>query len=106
MKTLCAAAAALVGCLVMAACEVQPGILFVADVGPENLIQLTNAQEECSAMQRLCYLTSWEGGTVRGCWRRERGVVHARFAEYPDMLIPVGEFRRTHEADAVLASLE
>jgi len=106
MKAIPVVAAVVIGCAILFGCDGQPGVLFVADGSPIHLLQLTGAQEDCATPRRVCYLTSWEGGTSRGCWIREHGYIHARFADQEDKLVPVGEFRRTQLADYQNASLD
>lgn len=106
MKEVLARMAVLIGCVTIAACDGKPNILFVADGDAVHLLQLTDAQEDCSWPHRMCYLTAWNGETTRGCWGREQAYVHARFPEQEDRLIPVGDFRATEFAISIDASLD
>jgi hypothetical protein len=105
MKTI-SIVAAVAGCIGVLGCDTEPDVLFVADGSPVHLLQLTDAQDDCPATEHVCYLTSWDGGTARGCWVRERANIRARFPDLGDKLIPVGEFRRTTLAEYRNASLD
>lgn len=98
--------AVVAGCTFAVGCDVQPSVLFVADGSPFQVLQLTDAQDDCPSPSRVCYLTSWDGGTSTGCWVREPGNVRARFPDRGDKLIPVGAFRRTTLADYRNATLD
>jgi hypothetical protein len=84
----------------------QPSVLFVAHGSLFHMLQLTDVHEECIAPYRLCYLTSWDGTTSRGCWVREEANIRARFPGSGDKLVPVIDFRRTTLAEYRNAALE
>jgi hypothetical protein len=93
-------------CALVSACDEQPEVIYVADGDAVHLLQLTDAQGDCSSPRRVCYLTSWDGGTSRGCWNRERSYIHAHFPDEEDELVPVSEFRATEMATSMNASLD
>lgn len=93
-------------CTFVLGCETQPSVLFVAHGSVFHMLQLTDAEEECITPYRLCYLTSWDGTTSRGCWVREEANIRARFPDSGDKLVPVIEFRRTTLAEYRDAALE
>ena len=93
-------------CTFVLGCDTQPSVLFVAQGSLFHMLQLTDAEEECIAPYRLCYLTSWDGTTSRGCWVREEANIRARFADSGDKLVPVIDFRRTMLAEYRNATLE
>ncbi|WP_442283364.1 hypothetical protein [Variovorax sp. M-6] len=98
--------AAVAGCTFVLGCDLQPSVLFVANGTLFQMLQLTDAQEECPAPHRVCYLTAWDGGIYRGCWVREQANIRARFPALGDKLIPVGEFQRTMLAEYRKVELE
>jgi hypothetical protein len=94
-------------CALASACDEQPDVTFAADdVDAMHLLQLTDAQGDCASPRRVCYLTSWYGGTRRGCWNRERAYIHASFPDQEDKLVPVADFRATENATQTNASLD
>ena len=93
-------------CTFILGCDTQPSVLFVAHGGAFHMLQLTDAEEECITPYRLCYLTSWDGTTSRGCWLREETNIRARFPDSGDKLVPVVDFRRTTLAEYRNATLE
>ncbi|MDM0037456.1 hypothetical protein QTH89_13610 [Variovorax sp. J22G21] len=105
MKT-SSVAAVVAGCTIVLGCDVEPHVLFVTDGNPFQALQLTDAQDGCTAPHRVSYLTSLDGGASRGCWVREGAYIRARFPNLGDKLIPVREFRRTTLAEYQKASLD
>jgi len=99
MDTSPIAAGLVAACALIAACESQPGVTFVANGSEYNVISLTDAQDICSVPEHLGYLTWWDGATLRGCWVRDRGHIRMRISNLDDLRIPVGDFRRTELAD-------
>jgi hypothetical protein len=85
-------------CTLVAACESQPDVVFVADGDDFDVLSLTDAQDGCDAPGRLGYLTWWDGATVRGCWVRDRSHIVVRFIELEDRRVPVSDFRPTELA--------
>lgn len=98
--------AVVAGCTLVLGCDLQPSVMFVANGTLYQMLQLTDAQEECPAPHRLCYLTAWDGETYRGCWIREQANIRARFPALGDKVIPVGEFRGTALAEYRKAALD
>ncbi|MEJ8812361.1 hypothetical protein WKW77_14850 [Variovorax ureilyticus] len=86
-------------CALIAACDSQPAVTFVANGTEFSVLSLTDEQDNCDAPGRLGYLTWWDGVTLRGCWVRQGGQIRMRFADRDDLRIPVGDFRRTEIAD-------
>ncbi|SEB17721.1 hypothetical protein [Variovorax sp. YR216] len=86
-------------CALIAACESQPAVIFVANGGEFNVLSLTDEQDVCDAPARLGYLTWWDGATLRGCWVRDGGHIRMRITDLDDLRIPVGDFRRTEIAE-------
>ena len=99
-------AAALVACTLIAGCDVQPSVLFVANGALFQMLQLTDSQDECPSPDRVCYLTMWDGAAYRGCWVREHSFIRARFSGSAEKRIPVNEFRRTMVGDYRNSSLD
>ena len=89
----------LVTCALLAACESQPSVTFVANGSDYNVLGLTHDQDTCAAPGRLVYLTWWDGQTLRGCWVRDHADIRARFDNMDDRRIPIGDFRSTELAD-------
>lgn len=89
----------------VAACESQPSVTFVANGSDFNVVGLTDEQGTCEAHARLVYLTWWDGQTLRGCWVRDHAHIRARFDNMEDRRIPIGEFRPTEVADYLNLSL-
>lgn len=103
---LCRMVAALAAtCACVVGCDLTPNVLFVADGSPVRLLQLTDAQDECPAPRRVCYLATWDGQTVRGCWMREEANVSVTLAG-EERSVPVGSFRPTAYAAYRHASLD
>src|ERR1700741_3482515 len=98
------AVAILVGCTSVVGCDFTPHVLFVADGSPVRLLQLTDAQDECAAPRRVCFLATWDGGTSRGCWMREASNVRVILPD-EERTVPVGDFRPTAYAEQRHASL-
>ena len=86
-------------CALIAACESQPAVTFVANGSQFNVLSLTDEQDTCKVPARLGYLTWWDGATLRGCWEREGGYIRMRIADLDDLRIPIGDFRATEVAD-------
>jgi len=86
-------------CALIAACESQPAVTFVANGSEFNVLSLTDEQDTCNAPAHLGYLTWWDGATLRGCWVRDGGYIRMRIADFDDLRIPIGDFRRTEIAD-------
>jgi hypothetical protein len=82
----------------IAACESQPSVTFVAIGSDFNVLGLTHEQSTCEAPGRLAYLTWWDGETLRGCWVRDHANIRVRFDDMDDRRIPVGEFQPTEVA--------
>ena len=91
-------------CAYVAGCDLTPSVLFVADGSPVRLLQLTDAQEDCPAPHRVCFLATWDGQTARGCWVREEAVVRVVLSD-EERTVPVGDFRPTAYAEYRQASL-
>jgi hypothetical protein len=98
MKT-SSVAAVFAACTLVLGCDIEPHVLFVTEGNPFQALQLTDAQEGCTAPYRVSYLASADGGTSSGCWVREGPHIRTQFPSLLDKLIPVGEFRRTTLAD-------
>ena len=98
MKT-SSVAAVVAGCTLVLGCDMEPQVLFVRDGNPFQALQLTDAQDGCTAPYRVSYLTSADGGASSGCWVREGRHIRTQFPKLVDKLIPVGEFRRTTLAE-------
>jgi hypothetical protein len=96
----------LVGCAIVLGCDLQPSVIFVANGTLFQMLQLTDAQDDCPESHRVCYLTTWDGTSYRGCWAREQANIHARFPNLGDKLIPVGQFHSTTLADYRKISLD
>ncbi|MBB3177905.1 hypothetical protein [Variovorax sp. Sphag1AA] len=86
-------------CALIAACESQPAVTFVANGSQFNVLSLTDERDTCDAPARLGYLTWWDGATLRGCWVRDGGHIRMRITDLDDLRIPVGDFRSTEIAD-------
>ncbi|WP_431275840.1 hypothetical protein ACQ858_05975 [Variovorax ureilyticus] len=86
-------------CALIAACESQPAVTFVANGGDFDVLSLTEVQDTCDAPARLGYLTWWDGATLRGCWVRDGRYIRMRITNLDDVRIPVGDFRSTEIAD-------
>ena len=100
------AAAILAVCACVAGCDLTPNVLFVAEGGPVRLLQLTDAQENCAAPSRVCFLSTWDGQRqARGCWLREKAVVRMVFAN-EEQTVPLTFFRPTAYAEYRRASLD
>ncbi len=99
-------AAFLATCALVAACESQPSVTFVANGSEFSVLGLTDEQGTCEAPARLVYLTWWDGQTLRGCWVRDHAHIRARFDDMDDRRIPVGEFRPTEVGDYRTLSLD
>jgi hypothetical protein len=99
------AAAILIVCACLAGCDLTPNVLFVADGSPVRLLQLTDAQEECAAPSRVCFLSTWDGQTARGCWWRDKAVVRVVFPN-EEQTVPLTLFRPTAYAEYRRASLD
>ena len=82
-------------CTIALGCDLQPSVIFVANGTLFQMLQLTDAQEECPASNRVCYITGWDGEAHRGCWVREQANIRAHFPGLGDKLIPVGDFQAT-----------
>jgi hypothetical protein len=82
-------------CTIALGCDLQPSVIFVANGTLFQMLQLTDAQEECPASNRVCYITGWDGEAHRGCWVRDEANIRARFPLLADKLIPVSEFQGT-----------
>lgn len=93
-------------CAFVASCDVQPSVNFFAKGDDGNLIGLTDDAGNCSAPARLAYLTSLDGGSLRGCWVRDHSQIRVRFNDAEDKRVPVGDFRRTEMADYRNLSLD
>ena len=91
--------AVVVGCTIVLGCDLQPNVIFVANGTLFQMLQLTDAQDDCPEPHRVCYLATWDGGIYRGCWAREQANIHAHFPALGDKLIPVGQFHGTTLAD-------
>ena len=98
------AVSALVCCACVVGCDLTPSVLFVADGSPVRLLQLTDAQGECPAPRRVCFLTTWDGQMARSCWVREEAIVRVTFSD-EERTVPVGNFRPTAYAEYRHASL-
>jgi hypothetical protein len=88
-----------IGCTIVLGCDLQPSVIFVANGTLFQMLQLTDARDDCPESHRLCYLTAWDGSTYRGCWAREQGNIHTHFPFLGDKLVPVGQFHRTTLAE-------
>jgi hypothetical protein len=95
----------LAACACVVGCDFTPNVLFVADGSPVRLLQLTDAQEECAAPSRVCFLSTWDGQTARGCWLREKAQVRVVFAN-EEQTVPLNLFRPTAYAAYRRASLD
>ena len=91
-------------CACVAGCDLTPSVLFVADGSPVRLLQLTDAQGECPAPRRVCFLATWDGQTARGCWVREEAHVRVALSN-EERTVPVVDFRPTAYAEYRHASL-
>jgi len=98
--------AVVVGCNIVLGCDLQPSVIFVANGTLFQMLQLTDAQDDCPELHRVVYLTMWDGASYRGCWAREQENIHAHFPSLGDKLIPVGEFHSTTLADYRKISLD
>ncbi|MGO4394369.1 hypothetical protein AB4Z46_23695 [Variovorax sp. M-6] len=92
-------------CACVVGCDLTPSVLFVSDGSPVRLLQLTDAQDECAAPRRVCFLATWDGQAVRGCWMREQANV---LVTLPGEVrtVPVGSFRPTAYAEYRRMSLD
>jgi hypothetical protein len=95
----------LVCCACVVGCDLTPSVLFIADGSPVRLLQLTDAQGECPAPGRVCFLATWDGETARGCWMREEANVRVILPD-EERTVPVGDFRPTAYAENRHASLK
>ena len=82
----------------LAGCDLAPSVLFVADGSPVRLLQLTDAHDGCPAPRRVCFLSTWDGETTRGCWVREAGSVRVSLP-HEEQSVPVANFRPTAYAE-------
>ncbi|MGJ7510096.1 hypothetical protein [Variovorax sp. GT1P44] len=98
-------AAMLVACASVVGCDLTPNVLFVADGSPMRLLQLTDAQDECAAPSRVCFLSTWDGQTARGCWLRDKAQVRVVFSN-EEQTVPLSLFRPTAYAEHRRASLD
>ena len=85
-------------CACVVGCDLTPSVLFVADGSPVRLLQLTDAQGECPAPRRVCFLATWDGQVARGCWVREEANVRVILSD-EERTVPVGSFRPTAYAE-------
>ena len=92
-------------CACVVGCDLTPNVLFVSDGSPVRLLQLTDAQDECRAPRRVCFLATWDGQTVRGCWMLEQANVLVTLPG-EERTVPVGSFRPTAYAEYRRASLD
>jgi hypothetical protein len=90
--------AVFVCCACVVGCDLTPSVLFVADGSPVRILQLTDAQGECPAPRRICFLATWDGQVVRGCWVREEANVRVILSD-EERTVPVSNFRPTAYAE-------